>query len=133
MKILVLIVSLFRFFRSSFAVFELASSIVDLVQYLHNSIYCFPPIVTENVVVIFHIEKIFTGGKQSAATNLVPQNHIKFQPIQFVTNHLLAQSCTESGLDQATKELQLNLSTTTTLGTKQWPLYMQRGGHCREV
>ena len=78
MKILVLIVSLFRFFQSSFAVFELASSIVDLVQYLHNSIYCFPPIVTENVVVIFHIEKIFIGGKQSAATNLVPQNHIKF-------------------------------------------------------
>ena len=32
MNILVLIVSLFWFFRSSFAVFELASNIVDVVQ-----------------------------------------------------------------------------------------------------
>ena len=76
MNILVFIVSLFRFFRSSFAVFELASSIVDLVQYLHNSIYCFPSIVNENIIVVFHVEKIFKGGKQSAATNLVSQNHI---------------------------------------------------------
>lgn len=73
MNILVLIVSLFRFFRSSFAVFELASNIVDLLQ---KSLKINTFTTAKTAFVVFHVEKIFEDRKQSAATNLVSQNHI---------------------------------------------------------